>query len=67
MGFKDFRTDGRIFTLNGKPIFLVGVCRHDLYGDNGHTSTREEIRRDMELIKAAGVNFVRLVHYPHDE
>jgi len=67
VGFKDFSADGRIFRLNGAPIFLVGVCRHDLYGDNGHTATYGEIRRDMELIKSAGVNFVRLVHYPHNE
>ena len=67
VGFKDFRTKGKRFILNGKPLFLVGVCRHDLYGDNGHTTNYTEIRRDMELIKSAGVNFVRLVHYPHDE
>ena len=67
VGFKDFRTKGKRFILNGKPLFLVGVCRHDLYGDNGHTASYSEIRRDMELIKSAGVNFVRLVHYPHDE
>ncbi len=67
VGFKAFRTKDRRFVLNGKPLFLVGVCRHDLYGDNGHTADYAEIRRDMELIKSAGVNFVRLVHYPHDE
>ena len=66
VGFKDFRAVGRRFHLNGKPLFLVGVCRHDLYGDDGHTASCSRMRRDMELIKSAGVNFVRLVHYPHD-
>lgn len=44
----------------------MGVCRHDLYGDSGHTASYAEMRRDMELIKYVGVNFVHLVHYPHD-
>lgn len=44
----------------------MGVCRHDLYVDSGHTASYAEMRRDMELIKSVGVNFVRLVHYPHD-
>ncbi len=66
VGFRDFAIQGQRFCLNGKPLFLTGVCRHDLYGDQGHTASREEMRRDMEMIKAAGVNYVRLVHYPHD-
>lgn len=66
VGFKEFVACGRRFHLNGKPLFLVGVCRHDLYGDSGHTASYAEMRRDMELIKSAGINFVRLVHYPHD-
>lgn len=66
VGFKEFIAKGRRFYLNGKPLFLVGVCRHDLYGDDGHTASYARMRRDMEMIKAAGVNFVRLVHYPHD-
>ena len=66
VGFRDFSIQGKRFYLNGKPLFLTGVCRHDLYGDQGHTASREEMRRDMEMIKATGVNYVRLVHYPHD-
>ncbi len=65
VGFKKFEVKGKRFYLNGNPLFLIGVCRHDIWGDNGHTLTKEQMRSDMELIKAQGVNYVRLVHYPH--
>ncbi len=67
VGFKDFRVQGKRFYLNGEPLFLLGVNRHDLYGDRGHTLTEEEMRKDMQMIKESGVNFVRLVHYPHNK
>ncbi|NLG26087.1 MAG: hypothetical protein GX558_12075 [Clostridiales bacterium] len=66
VGVKDFHIEGRQFVLNGRPLFLRGVCRHDLWGDQGHTLTRDQMRKDMRMIKATGANFVRLVHYPHD-
>ena len=65
MGFKELKVQGKRFLLNGKPLFLMGVCRHDLWGDQGHVMTREQMRQDMAMIKATGANFVRLVHYPH--
>lgn len=67
VGFKELTTHGKRFLLNGKPTFLLGVNRHDLYGDSGHTLTKEQMRRDMTMIKRTGVNYVRLVHYPHNK
>lgn len=66
VGFKDFSKSGRRFTLNGSPIFLLGINRHDLWGDKGHTLTEDEMQRDMRMIKETGINYVRLVHYPHN-
>ncbi|HWZ82294.1 MAG TPA: glycoside hydrolase family 2 TIM barrel-domain containing protein [Terriglobales bacterium] len=65
-GFRDIRAVGRDFLLNGKRLVLNGVCRHDLWPDEGFTLSREQQERDMRMIKALGCNFVRLVHYPHD-
>jgi len=65
VGFKDFRVQGQRFILNGKPLFLKGVCRHDMWGDQGHTLTDEQMKKDLRMIKSTGCNFVRLVHYPH--
>ena len=68
IGFRSFKMDDKRFYLNGDPIFLAGVCRHDLgSAEKGHTLTDEDIERDLRMIKDLGVNFVRLVHYPHDE
>ncbi|MBO5671400.1 MAG: hypothetical protein J6S41_07605, partial [Clostridia bacterium] len=68
VGFRSFQMDDKRFYLNGKPIFLAGVCRHDLgSAEKGHTLTDEDIERDFRMIKDLGVNFVRLVHYPHDK
>jgi hypothetical protein len=64
-GFREFRTNGTRFELNGQPIILNGVCRHDMWKDQGFTLTRQQMRTDMLAIKAMGGNFVRLVHYPH--
>jgi hypothetical protein len=65
-GFRELRIDGNKFYLNGKNLVLHGVCRHDIWKDQGHTITAEQIEQDLRMIKAMGANFVRLVHYPHN-
>ena len=65
VGFKDFKLVGKRFCLNGTPTFLLGINRHDIWGEQGHTMTEEQMRRDLTMIKNAGINYVRLVHYPH--
>lgn len=67
VGFKEFIAKGKRFYLNGKPLFLLGLNRHDIYGEHGHTLTEEEMYKDMRMIKSTGVNYVRLVHYPHNK
>ncbi len=67
VGFKEFTAKKNKFYLNDQPIFLSGVCRHDLQTDHdGFTQTAEQIEKDMQMIKSTGSNYVRLVHYPHD-
>src|SRR5215469_1753472 len=65
-GFREIRTQGRKFLLNGERLVLNGVCRHDMWKDQGFTLTKAQQAQDMRMIKALGSNFVRLVHYPHD-
>lgn len=67
VGFREFTCGKHRFYLNGKPIFLKGVCKHEMFGDSGHCPTEEQMRQDMQMIKEAGCNFVRLVHYPHNK
>lgn len=51
--------------LNGEPIFLKGLARHEEYPSSGRTLKPEEIFRDLKLIKDAGANWVRTAHYPN--
>ncbi len=67
VGFREFTCNEHQFLVNGKPTFLLGVCRHDTYGECGHTLTMEQIVEDFTMIKDLGCNYVRLVHYPHDK
>jgi hypothetical protein len=65
-GFRHTAIRGRSFLLNGEPIILNGVCRHDMWHNQGFTLSRVQMQQDMRAIKAMGTNFIRLVHYPHD-
>lgn len=65
VGFREFKCNRHRFTLNGKELFLQGVCKHEMVADSGHVPTVERIEADLKMIKDTGCNFVRLVHYPH--
>lgn len=67
VGFREFICSKHHFLLNGKPYFLKGVCKHEMFGDSGHCPTEDQMRFDMQMIKNSGCNFVRLVHYPHNK
>ncbi len=67
VGFKDLQVKNSKFLLNGKDLFITGVCRHDIWDDQvGFTQTDAMIERDLVMMKQMGINYVRLVHYPHD-
>jgi beta-galactosidase len=54
------------FFLNGQHLKLIGVNRHQTWPFIGNAVPNGLHRRDAEQIKAMGVNWVRLSHYPHD-
>jgi len=64
-GFREVRIRENQFELNGERLVLNGVCRHDMWKDQGFTLSRQQMVQDMGMIKGSGANFVRLVHYPH--
>ncbi len=53
------------FFLNGKPIKLIGVNRHQDYEGYGNAVPVHLQRKDIELIKNMGANVIRFAHYPH--
>ncbi|MCL2030981.1 MAG: glycoside hydrolase family 2 [Oscillospiraceae bacterium] len=67
IGFREIRAEGREILLNGKSIFLKGVCAHEESVTNGKSVTEEEIRENYALAKEMNCNFMRLAHYPHSE
>jgi beta-galactosidase len=54
------------FMLNGKPLKLLGVNRHQDFPGIGSALTNDMHRRDAHLIKEMGANFTRIAHYPQD-
>ena len=68
LGFRSIETRGTDILLNGRPIFLRGVCIHEeapLRG--GRAYSREDAVTVLSWAKELGANFVRLAHYPHNE
>ncbi len=63
-GFRSFRVDRESgFYLNGESYPLRGVCRHQDRENMGWAITSSEHDEDMQLIREAGANTVRLAHY----
>ncbi|MFD0793107.1 glycoside hydrolase family 2 TIM barrel-domain containing protein [Mucilaginibacter litoreus] len=65
-GFRQVEIKGRIFMVNGVPVKLKGVNRHENWPDDGHAITEEQMIRDIILIKQANCNHVRTCHYSDD-
>ncbi|MCQ2389519.1 MAG: hypothetical protein MJ138_07380, partial [Kiritimatiellae bacterium] len=55
--------DGKLW-LNGRPIFLKGVNRHELHPQFGPATPDALMLQDVQQMKAMGFNFCRLPHYP---
>ncbi len=65
-GIRTIETRGRTLLLNGKPIRLRGINHHDYYPESGYTTDLLRMKRDLDIIKDMGMNFVRTSHYPKD-
>ena len=57
--------DGR-FYLNGKPVFLNGVCEYEHQFGQSHAFSHEQIASRVKQIKNAGFNAFRDAHQPHN-
>jgi beta-galactosidase len=67
VGFRWFSFDpNKGFILNGKPYRLRGINRHQDYYGRGNAVPNELHVKDLEKIKALGLNCVLLAHYPQD-
>ena len=60
----EFGLAGRYYYLNGQPIKLKGVNRHENNVQAGHTVSREQMEHEVFLMKRGNINHVRNCHYP---
>jgi len=66
IGFRKIEIVGRVFMVNGVPIKLKGVNRHEHWSDVGHAITEEQMIHDLQVIKQGNCNHVRTSHYCDD-
>ncbi|MBA2939781.1 NPCBM/NEW2 domain-containing protein [Paenibacillus sp. CGMCC 1.16610] len=71
IGFREFElktmSDGsgkQQMILNGKPIMIKGVNRHDTNPDTGKATNLDQMIEDIELMKQYNMNAIRTSHYP---
>ena len=62
----EFGLAGRYYYLNGKPIKMKGVNRHESNLERGHAVTREQMEKEVMLMLQGNINHVRNSHYPDD-
>ena len=72
-GFRDVRIRGYdrltgrgpFILLNGVPLKICGVNRHDFHPDYGHAVPESIIRSDLEMLKNSNITNIRTCHYPN--
>ncbi len=66
VGFRDVRVGDRALLINGQPVMIRGVNRHEHDDTTGKVISRESMIRDICLMKQHNFNAVRCSHYPND-
>lgn len=64
IGFRTVRIDGDMLLVNGRPVLLRGVNRHEWDPDSGRALDEATMLRDVLLMKQHNINAVRTSHYP---
>ncbi len=66
-GIRTVEVYGGELLVNGNPITVRGVNRHEVDPDNGRHQSDDDLRADLELLLDSNVNAIRTAHYPNDE
>lgn len=67
IGFREIQLQKKRILVNGTPVKIKGVNRHEAYGDLGCCIPMDIMYRDIMLVKEMGANFVRTSHYQNDD
>ncbi|WP_310828590.1 glycoside hydrolase family 2 TIM barrel-domain containing protein [Paenibacillus pedocola] len=65
VGFRTFEIKDGLMKINGKRIVLKGTNRHEFSCDTGRALSKEDMIRDVQLMKSHNINAVRTSHYPN--
>ena len=65
-GFRTVKIEGNQLLVNGKPVLIKGVDRHEMSPTGGYVVTEAEMVRDIRIMKELNINAVRTCHYPDD-
>ena len=66
VGFREVEIEDGRFLVNGKPVHLRGVNRHDHDQHDGKVVTRADMIEDIKRMKRFNINAVRSAHYPNN-
>ncbi len=66
VGYRRVEVVGNELLVNGRPILIHGVNRHDFHPRTGRVVTADDIRADLVAMKRFGFDAVRTAHYPND-
>lgn len=66
VGFRTVAIRDGLVSVNGKPITIRGVNRHEHDPETFHVVSLESMERDIQLMKRNNVNAIRTSHYPND-
>ncbi len=65
-GFREVKIENAQLLVNGKPVLIKGVNRHELDPDGGYVVSRKRMLQDIRIMKENNINAVRTCHYPDD-
>lgn len=66
IGFKQVEIVGEKILINGQPLLIRGVNRHDFDPDHGWAVPDERYIQDLDIMKRNNINSIRTSHYPND-
>ena len=66
VGFRKVEIKNAQLLVNGQPILIKGVDRHELDPDGGYVVSPERMEQDIRIMKENNINAIRTSHYPDD-
>lgn len=66
VGFREFEIEDGVLHVNGTPVTIRGVNRHDHDPEGGRTVPFDRALEDLRTMKRTNINAIRTAHYPHD-